>query len=56
LLQHIHEQKLSVYRARSDAMPDIVSRDPAYWEIVRGLKSELDPDNIIAPGRYNLAD
>jgi 4-cresol dehydrogenase (hydroxylating) len=56
LLQHIHEQKLSVYRARSDAMPDIVSRDPAYWEIVRGLKSELDPDNIIAPGRYNLAN
>jgi 4-cresol dehydrogenase (hydroxylating) len=54
LLQHIHAQKLSVYRARSDAMGDIVSQDPAYWGIVRGLKSELDPDNIIAPGRYNL--
>ena len=56
LLQHIHSQKLSVYRARSDAMADIVSQDPAYWGIVRGLKSELDPDNIIAPGRYNLPD
>jgi 4-cresol dehydrogenase (hydroxylating) len=56
LLQHIHSQKLSVYRARADSMPDIVSQDPAYWKIVRGLKSELDPDNIIAPGRYNLAN
>lgn len=55
LLRHIHHQGLEVYRARADVMADIVSRDPAYWQTVRALKQELDPDNIIAPGRYNLA-
>lgn len=56
LLKHIHEQGLEVYRARADAMASIVAQDPAYWQTVRALKQELDPDNIIAPGRYNLAD
>ena len=55
LLCYLHEQKLEVYRARSDTMADVVSRDHDYWTTVRGLKLELDPDNIIAPGRYNLA-
>ena len=55
LLHHIHAHGLEVYRARADMMADIVSRDPAYWQTVRALKHELDPDNIIAPGRYNLA-
>ena len=55
LLGHLHAQGLEVYRARADMMHDLVSRDPAYWKTVRALKHELDPDNIIAPGRYNLA-
>ena len=54
LLDHIHSQGLEVYRARSDDMGNIVTRDPAYWQTVRALKQEFDPDNIIAPGRYNL--
>lgn len=56
LHSHIHAQGLEVYRARADAMESIVSRDPAYWQTVRALKQQLDPDNIIAPGRYNLAN
>lgn len=56
LLCHIHDQGLEVYRARADIMADIVSRDPAYWQTVRTLKQVLDPDNIIAPGRYNLPE
>jgi 4-cresol dehydrogenase (hydroxylating) flavoprotein subunit len=52
----MRREGLEVYRARADMMADIVSGDPAYWRTVRGLKSELDPDNIIAPGRYNLVD
>jgi 4-cresol dehydrogenase (hydroxylating) len=56
LLNHIHAQGLEIYRARADTMPDIVSRDPLYWQTVRSLKQTLDPDNIIAPGRYNLPD
>ena len=55
LLAHIHDRGLEVYRARTDMMADIVSRDSVYWQTVRGLKQTLDPDNIIAPGRYNLA-
>ncbi len=56
LLKHIHDQGLEVYRARADAMTGLVERDPSYWETIRGLKKELDPDNIIAPGRYNLVE
>ena len=55
LLDHLHAQKLEIYRARADMMGDIVSRDPGYWETVRSLKAVFDPDNIIAPGRYNLS-
>lgn len=55
LLDLIHQEKLEVYRARADMMGQIVERDPAYWQAVRALKMSLDPDNIIAPGRYNLA-
>ena len=54
LLGHIHAQGLEVYRARADAMADVVSRDTPYWTTVRALKQTFDPDNIIAPGRYNL--
>ena len=54
LLKHIHEQGLEVYRARADAMADVTSRDAPYWATVRSLKQTFDPDNIIAPGRYNL--
>ena len=54
LLRHIHEQGLEVYRARADSMAHIVSRDTPYWTTVRSLKQTFDPDNIIAPGRYNL--
>ena len=50
----ISEEKLEVYRARSDVMQEIVLKDPEYWRTVRELKCVLDPDNIIAPGRYNL--
>nr|WP_315201444.1 FAD-binding oxidoreductase [uncultured Albidiferax sp.] len=54
LLKYIHTQGLEIYRARSDMMDDIVSRDYSYWNIIRSLKNTFDPDNIISPGRYNL--
>lgn len=53
LLDCIHERGLEVYRARADMMKKIVDRHPDYWSIIRALKLELDPENIIAPGRYN---
>ena len=51
----IQAEKMEVYRARSDMMADIVNAQDPYWQTVRDLKLALDPDNIIAPGRYNLA-
>jgi 4-cresol dehydrogenase (hydroxylating) len=54
LLAHIRARHLEIYRARADLMADITSEDSDYWQTVRRLKQDLDPDNIIAPGRYNL--
>jgi 4-cresol dehydrogenase (hydroxylating) len=54
LLARIRSYGLEVYRARADMMEDIVAADPGYWKTIRALKRELDPDNIISPGRYNL--
>ena len=48
------ERGLSPYRARVDMMSQVVSADDPFWQFVRRLKSVFDPDNIIAPGRYNL--
>lgn len=55
LLAHLHEEKLEVYRARADMMAALVARDVPYWTTISKLKQQFDPDNIIAPGRYNLA-
>lgn len=54
LLEYIHEQGLELYRARADSMEKITARHPDYWKKIRELKQVFDPDNIIAPGRYNL--
>ncbi|MBX3629782.1 MAG: FAD-binding oxidoreductase [Nitrosomonas sp.] len=54
LLNFIHKNNLEVYRARIDHMHDIVANDTHYWNTVYSFKQILDPDNIIAPGRYNL--
>ena len=54
LLRYVQERGLSPYRARIDMMDKIVSADDPYWQTIRRLKTVFDPDNIIAPGRYNL--
>jgi 4-cresol dehydrogenase (hydroxylating) len=56
LWAYIRQAGLEVYRARVDMMADLVSHDTAYWQTVRAFKQVLDPDNIIAPGRYNLPE
>jgi 4-cresol dehydrogenase (hydroxylating) len=56
LLAFVRSKGLEPYRARADMMEQIVAGDPGYWRQVRDLKTVLDPDNVIAPGRYNLAN
>lgn len=55
LWDYLRSQRLEVYRARADMMADLVDPEDPYWRTVWALKTVFDPDNIIAPGRYNLA-
>lgn len=54
MLAYIRSRGLEPYRARVDMMNSMVSKDSVYWQTVRKLKQVFDPDDIIAPGRYNL--
>lgn len=54
LYKYIKLRKLEVYRARADMMQSVVDPSSEYWQTMRQLKSVFDPENIIAPGRYNL--
>lgn len=56
LLACIREHGLEPYRLRADMMSSVIAPESEYWQTVRRLKCVLDPDNIIAPGRYNLVD
>lgn len=54
LFSYIRKRGLEVYRARADMMGEVVGTDLEYWTKIRALKQVFDPENIIAPGRYNL--
>ncbi len=49
------ELGLSPYRVDVDAMGDIVDPESVFWQTALALKETLDPEGIIARGRYNLA-
>jgi 4-cresol dehydrogenase (hydroxylating) len=42
------------YRVGVQTMEKILDEKDPYWKVVRDLKQVFDPNNIIAPGRYNL--
>ena len=48
------EQGYPPYRVGINSMNQIVNEHDPFWQTVRDLKKVLDPNNIIAPGRYNL--
>ena len=41
------------YRSTVDSMQYFVKPDSPYWQVVAALKRELDPQGLIAPGRYS---
>ena len=43
------------YRVGINSMAEMVRPDDVFWKTTRDLKKALDPNNIISPGRYNLA-
>jgi 4-cresol dehydrogenase (hydroxylating) len=42
------------YRVGINSMHHVVCEDDPFWQTIRELKKALDPNNIIAPGRYSL--
>ena len=43
------------YRATVDSMECFIQPETPYWQIVAALKRELDPQGLMAPGRYTPA-
>lgn len=56
LWQFVRSQGLEVYRARADMMGELVDPTDPFWRTAWDLKAVFDPDHVIAPGRYNLAE
>jgi 4-cresol dehydrogenase (hydroxylating) len=54
MLQRYIEIGMIPYRVGIQDMPRIVSENDLFWGTVREIKSALDPNCIISPGRYNL--
>jgi len=52
MLAHLHSEGLELYRARTDQMAAVTTRNPEHWAVLERLKQAWDPDGIIAPGRY----
>ena len=48
------EQGYPPYRVGINSMDQVVHKQDPYWQTIRDLKKALDPNNIMAPGRYNL--
>ncbi len=42
------------YRVGINLMDRLTDPEDTYWQTVRDLKTVLDPNHIISPGRYNL--
>jgi len=40
------------YRVSIDSMKDMVDKNDTFWKTVKAIKDALDPNGIIAPGRY----
>jgi 4-cresol dehydrogenase (hydroxylating) len=48
------QQGYPPYRVGINSMHQVVREEDTFWQTVRELKKALDPNRIIAPGRYNL--
>lgn len=54
LLERIRQLGLHPYRAHVGMMDSLVPQNDPYWRHIHQLKQIFDPDDIIAPGRYNF--
>ncbi|RKX17917.1 MAG: FAD-binding oxidoreductase [Candidatus Zixiibacteriota bacterium] len=56
LFEKGRDRQFHPYRVGIDHMDKIINKDSTYWKIVQSVKKNLDPNNILAPGRYNIAN
>lgn len=56
LLESGAEQGFFPYRVGSQSMEWLMAKAPRYWRLVGELKRAIDPNGIIAPGRYAPLD
>jgi 4-cresol dehydrogenase (hydroxylating) len=52
LVNAMHEAGFYIYRAGLQGMEKLRTGDPEYWEVLRDIKRALDPEDLIARGRY----
>lgn len=48
------DQGFILYRTDIDRMSHVIDEKDQFWQTVKELKKTFDPNNIIAPGRYNI--
>jgi 4-cresol dehydrogenase (hydroxylating) len=54
MLSRYIEVGMIPYRVAVQDMTRLVDESDPFWRTIRNLKTALDPNHIIAPGRYNL--
>lgn len=47
-----NQQGFYPYRINIDLMDELICSEDPYWQTIHGIKQQLDPLAIIAPGRY----
>ena len=52
----IKELKIHPYRLTVESMRDLIDENHPHWQLVNKLKDSLDPNRILAPGRYCLEE
>jgi 4-cresol dehydrogenase (hydroxylating) len=54
LVRVLMDKGYSPYRVGIQSMEHVVDSASPHWQLIARLKDIMDPNHIIAPGRYNL--
>jgi 4-cresol dehydrogenase (hydroxylating) len=54
LYQQFHQLGYWPYRLNIENMPQFIDPENSFWQVSKRIKTALDPNGIIAPGRYEI--